>query len=113
MRKNQSPLHDIPPQAARRRGWPLLLVLGMIASPLIYEGGLILTSNWQSMTGTYWEPRTPFLDALRSYNATAIREAMTLYARHVQNGAMNPTVAVVMGIGWAFLMAAVFLRRVR
>jgi hypothetical protein len=113
MRKNQSPLHDVPPQTTRRRGWPILLALGMVFSPLMYEGGLILTSNWQSMTGTYWEPRTPILDALRGYNATATREVMTLYTRHLQNGAMNPSVAVAMGIGWAFVMAAVFLRRVR
>jgi hypothetical protein len=114
MRKYQS---DAPePLGGPRRsraGLVVALALLLPLSPVIYEYGQVVAADWQEMAGRHARPRTPTLDALGEWYSSASRESRAFYARHLENGQMSPTLAVPLGVGWAVVMAAVFLRRVR
>jgi hypothetical protein len=113
MRKYQSVLEDPFPGPGRRAIAPRLVLLAvlLLLSPVLYEAGLVVVANWQSMTGVSRTPKTPTLDAIRERCDAANREAWRFYAFHIQNGRMSPGVAVPLGVGWAAAMAMVFLRR--
>jgi hypothetical protein len=116
MRKYHAVLHEVPTAAPVRRT-RLPAILGLLALtaafPFLYEGALLVVARWRSMTGAYWEPRTPALDALREWSRLADVELHTLASRVLQSGPWSPSLAVPVAIGWAVVMAAAFLRRVR
>ena len=114
MRKYQtdSPEPTAGPRRSRGRLVVLLVILLPVV-PVVYECGLVVAANWQELAGRHARPETPALDALREWYDTANRESRTFYARHLENGQMSPSLAVPLGVGWAVVMAAVFLRKVR
>jgi hypothetical protein len=115
MRKYHAVLHEVP--AVRLRRTRLPAVLGLlaltVAFPVLYEGALVVVAQWRSMTGAYWEPRTPALDAIREWSRVADVELHTYASRVLQSGPWSPSLAVPLAIGWSVVMAAAFLRRVR
>ena len=92
---------------------PRVMLIGLILvlSPLLYEGGLILVSNWQSMTGVYWEPHTPIVDWLVDVSRDVNQYVRSRLSRTLTSGSLTPTTAVPIAVGWAALMAVLFLRR--
>ena len=82
----------------------------LVVSPIVYEAGLIVVSNWQAMTGVYWEPHTPALDALREGVESVSRSVVARSMHHAQSGRMSPSVAIPLGIGWSVALMLVFLR---
>lgn len=115
MRKYYTPIHEAPIEAGRRSRVPFLagLALVVLVSPFLYEFGLVVYAQWRSMTGTYWVPSTPRLDALREWGRTADLALRYHASRVFNSGPWSPSLAVPFGIGWAVAMAVVFLRRVR
>jgi hypothetical protein len=114
MSKYQTVMHETIRRPVRTRA-PLILAIGLLVllSPLLYEGGLVMTSRWQSMMGTYWVPKTPVLDAITDWSRDAKAESQFQYSRLWGSGTWKPSTTVPIAITWAVLMACVFLRKVR
>ena len=88
----------------------ILFLLALIVSPLIYEGGSIVVARWQSIYGTYWEPRTPVLSAIAGWSSFSNNEVRRQFTQSFLNGQWSPSLAIPMAVTWAAL-AAFFLRR--
>ena len=114
MRKYHTVLSDDKPRPARSRS-PAYIAFGLLllVSPVLYEGGVILLARWQSMTGSYWEPKTPILSALSEHSAVAKLEFMNYALRIFNSGPWRASTAVPFALVWAVMMAVVFLRKVR
>jgi hypothetical protein len=88
----------------------ILMCLMLLASPLIYEGGLILYSNWQSMLGGHVAVKTPVLDSI----SDVWREGRFHATRRLQpvmsGGRWNPSMAVPLALAIAGV-SAFLLRR--
>jgi hypothetical protein len=114
MRKHHSVLHEIP-TGGRRSRLPLLfgLVVLVIASPFLYEWGLLIHAQWRSMTGAYTVAQTPLLDAAWEWSRGAEVSTRSGAARVFDSGPWSPSLAVPLAVGWAVAMAFMFLRRVR
>jgi ABC-type phosphate transport system permease subunit len=91
----------------------LLACLILILSPLLYEGGIILVSSWQSMMGVYWEPHTPIIDMMVDLSRTISQYVQSRLSGTLMNGSLTPVTAVPIAVGWAVLMAVLFLRKDR
>lgn len=114
MRKYQAANHD--DFTIKRHSWaPRVLLVGLflLVSPLLYEGGIMLVSNWQSMAGVYWEPHTPVVDMLVDLSHTVHQYVQSRFSGTLVNGSLTPITAVPIAVGWAVLMAFMFLRRDR
>src|SRR4051794_36600915 len=114
MRKFHTLSQDSPAPAKRSRApRALALTLALLASPLLYEAGQVIVSRWQSLTGTYWEPSTPILDAVTGWGRATNLEVWGYAHRAFNSGPWQAQTAVPAAIIWAVVMAVVFLRRVR
>ncbi len=113
MRKYQTVLSDERPRRRRSRS-PAAFAIGLLllVSPVVYEGGVLLLARWQSMTGSYWEPKTPILSALSEHSAVAKLEFWTYTSRIFNSGPWRASTAVPFALLWAVMMAVVFLRKV-
>ena len=103
------------PTRARRRSRATFLALFTIVialSPWWYEEGTVVYAQWRTLTGTYTVVRTPRLDALGDWSRAA-RESLRSGASSTLNGQWSASMAVPLGIGWAAVMALVFLRKSR
>jgi hypothetical protein len=100
------------PRPPRKSRTPMviLLCLVLLASPVVYEGGLICYSNWQSMLGGHSSVQTPVLDSLSGI----WREGRLQTTRRLQptltSGAWNPSMAIPITLVMAGL-GALLLRR--
>ena len=90
----------------------MFLLLVMIVAPFAFEGGSIVVAQWQSLYGTHWEPKTPVLDAIRTYSKEFNDEIRLRSNRTLLAGKWNPSLAIPLAISWAAL-GAFFLRRGR
>jgi hypothetical protein len=98
-----------PPKKSRTP-MVILLCLVLLASPVLYEGGLICYGNWQSMLGGHASVQTPVLDSLsgiwregRSQTSRRLHPMMT--AGRWQPSMAVPLALVIAGLG------ALLLRR--
>ncbi len=113
MRKSPNVLNQSAPRARRSRApLAIFLSLGLLVSPLLYEGGQVLVARWMTMAGKYHEVRTPVFDAISEWARTANLETRQYTGRVFTGGALRPSTAVPFAIVWAVLMTVVFLRRV-
>jgi hypothetical protein len=111
MRKYHGIGDDQGQRASRSRApMVILFLIVLLIAPFAYEGGSIVVARWQSMYGTYWEPRTPILNAISEWSATSNREVQRQFSKSFLNGRWSPALAIPMAITWAGL-AAFFLRR--
>lgn len=103
-----------PPRTKRSRV-PAAVALGLALalSPLLYELSEVVVGRWLSMAGVYRQPATPILDTLTEWSRTADVGARRQFYDLFHGGAWKPSTAVPFAVGWAVLMAAMFLRRVR
>lgn len=115
MRKYQTVLHEVtrPQRGKPWAGRVLLLALILLVSPVVYEGALVVYGQWQSMAGSYYEPKTPVLDAAREWCRSADVDLRYRAGRVFSGEGWSPTLLVPVALGWAAAMAFVFLRRVR
>ena len=88
----------------------IFMVLVMLISPFIYESGSIVLAQWQSLYGTHWEPKTPFIDAVTDYARDFKQEIRHRTNRTMLAGNWNPSLAIPLAVSWAAL-GAFFLRR--
>jgi hypothetical protein len=88
----------------------ILLCLVLLASPLLYEGGLICYGSWQSMLGGHLSVQTPVLDSISGI----WREGKFQTTRRLQpmmnGGRWNPSMAVPLALAIAGI-SALLLRR--
>src|SRR4051812_31789128 len=114
MRKFHSESAAMPPRSKRSRV-PAAVALGLVlvASPLLYELGQVVVGRWMSMAGVYRSSSTPILDAIAEWSRTADVDARRQFSGFFRGGTWSPSTAVPFAIGWALVMAVVFLRRVR
>ena len=114
MPKYQDVLHAQVPTTRRSR-LPAIFagVLLLLFAPLVYEGGLILLARWQTMSGTYSEPKTPILSALGDWSQTANLEGRSRVNRLMNSGPWKASLAVPIAVTWAVGIAVLFLRKVR
>lgn len=114
MRKYQSVLHeDVRAAKGSRVPQFVLLVLVLLVSPVLYEFVLMLTANWQGMSGTYWVPRTPILDTMADWGRVAQHDLRLRSGRLLNGSAFSPSLIVPFALVWGILMGVVFLRKVR
>ena len=115
MRKYHTNLLDLQtgPRRRSRIALALIIVFCLMLAPVVFEGVQVLYSQWQGMTGTYWVPKTPVLDALGEWSRSANQTARFQAGRWLNSGPWTPSMAVPLAIGWAATMALVFLRKVR
>lgn len=102
---------DNPMAAPRKRGWRLLAAAALLAaSPLLYEGGLVVTAQWQAMLGGRAEARTPILDRISEAWDTARGEMGEDVRSYVRFKGVSP-LAVVAAVGGLALFGSYFLKR--
>jgi len=104
-------LHEeLQPHRRARFPWIVLLLVVLAASPLLYEGGLIVVGKWQALFGTFTEVKTPLLDWLaNAWEAT--RNAYRYQAPAFLRFKGLPPHMVVGAIAAFALFGALFLRR--
>ncbi len=111
MRKNNPGIMDDSRKPRRRRVSAVLtIVLGLLVSPLVYEGTLLCVVQWKMMYGPVETAKTPVLDYLaESYNQGSkdLGEILTPVFRTVP---WKPAVVIPFAIAWTGL-AALMLRR--
>jgi hypothetical protein len=81
-------------------------------APFLYEGGEIIVANWQTMGGSYREPRTPILNTIREWSGSS-REAVRLsLQRNLLHGHWSPSLAMPFAVALAF-GGSLMLRKTR
>lgn len=115
MRKYYTIPADPSTSLPRRSRVPALLLLIVLAalSPWLYEEGMVVHSQWRTLMGTYTVARTPRLDSLREWYRSSDQSMRSGLSSLFHGGEWNPALTVPIGIAWAGVMAAVFLRKVR
>jgi SNF family Na+-dependent transporter len=114
MRKFHPVYNDDAKPSRKRSIVPIVVVtiLLMLLSPLVYEGGLICLSKWQTILGTYTVPNTPILNSLAEWWRTTDQEFRPRASQTLIRGNWNPGMAVPIAIFWA-TAAGFILRRTR
>ena len=98
------------PRRRSRAGWMILLLALVAASPLLYEGGLIVVGKWQAMLGTYIDIKTPLLDCIADTLQSA-RDEIRHQAPSILRFKGLPPLAVVAVIAGLAIFGSMFLRR--
>ncbi|MBY0395675.1 MAG: hypothetical protein K2X91_04280 [Thermoleophilia bacterium] len=86
----------------------VVLVLTLLASPLIYEGGRVVFARWQSMMGTYTEVETPVWNQITAAYQSAVDEWDYRVGRNIAPGKWSADMAVpaviIVAIGSTFFL---------
>ncbi|MFO0952867.1 MAG: hypothetical protein U0835_17295 [Isosphaeraceae bacterium] len=72
----------------------LILLLLVISSPLLYEGGRVVVSRWYGMVGASYEVPTPVYDYLREASHSASDFIRYRLSSQVGYGRWTPAMAV-------------------
>jgi len=111
MRKFSPNLFDVtPPRRRSRTPAAIVILLGLLLSPLVFETTQLCTASWRGMTGTVPFVDTPMLNTLGSGLQSAGDDLRSTLSPVLRNLPWNPSYVVVFGLGWASL-AALMLRR--
>jgi hypothetical protein len=98
-----------PPRKSRTP-MAILLCLVLLASPLIYEGGLICYGNWKSMLGGHVAVQTPVLDYVSGIWHEGKFQTTRRLQPMINGGRWNPSMAVPFALAIAGI-SAFLLRR--
>ncbi len=101
---------DAPPQRRSQTPAVIVILLGLLLSPLVFEASQLCTAQWKGMTGTEPFVETPILNTLGSGLRSAGDEIRSTLSPVLRRLPWDSSYVVVFGLGWASI-AALMLRR--
>lgn len=110
MRKNNPGMMDEQKQPRRKLPAVVTIVLGLLISPLVYEGSLICAAQWKSMYGMAESPKTPVLDFIADTASQMRRETGEVLTPIFRTVPWKPAVVVPIAILWTGV-SVLLLRR--
>jgi hypothetical protein len=111
MRKFSPTLFELaPPRRRSRSRVAIMILLGLLLSPLVFEATLLCTARWKGMIGVEPHVKTPVLNALGDGLRSAGEDIRLTLAPVLHQLPWNPSYVVVFGLVWASI-GVLMLRR--
>jgi hypothetical protein len=90
----------------------LVIALGLILTPVVYEYSTLCASRWIAMYGQVSTPHTPVLDALGDYVSEVHSSLALMFRRTFFNLPWKASLIIPLTMLWGFI-ASLFMSRNR
>lgn len=105
-----APNDELPARPLRRARAFLMVAIGVLLTPLIYDGTMVLLARWQSLFGPTPAVETPFLDALAAFVADTYRSFDQGTTRTFRNVPWSPSAVLGLGFAWVVVGCRLLMR---
>ena len=99
-----------PPRRRSRTPAAIVILMGLLLSPLVVEATQLGTAQWKGMVGNVPHVEAPMLNSLAYGLRAAGDEIRVTLSPILRHHSWNPRYVVLFGLGWASI-AILMLRR--